>query len=262
MRLAYSVIIPTYGAAGAELTRDCLTSLQSSCVFPHEIIVVDDGSPDEVVAALDEVCELHGATLLHSNENLGFAAACNSGIERMSSDVAILFNNDARPIGPSCDYLAEAIVAVGAGVMGCKLLYPNYTIQHAGIFYTGGFFDHIARHNTRYDPRAIVMRPRLVTGAVMAIQASVFQSIGLFDERFKCALEDVDFCLRAIEGRMPVLYNGMIEAFHFEGATRGATPREKAAHQAWTLREELGMQAFMDKWQGFDLTQFSYKRSV
>jgi len=262
MRLAYSVIIPTYGEQGVELTRGCLESLQSSCVFPHEIIVVDDGSTDEVVAALDEICALHGATLLHSRENLGFSASCNSGIEKMSSGVAILFNNDARPIGPTCDYLYESTVVVGAGVMGCKLLYPNYTIQHAGIFYADGYFDHIARHHTRYDLSAIVMRPRLVTGAVMAIQASVFQSIGLFDERFKCALEDVDFCLRAIEGRMPVLYNGMIEAFHFEGATRGATPREKAAHQAWTLREELGMQAFMDKWQGFDLSQFSYERSL
>ncbi|RLC34158.1 hypothetical protein DRH14_03570 [Candidatus Shapirobacteria bacterium] len=262
MRLAYSVIIPTYGEAGVELTRGCLDSLRSSCVFPHEVIVVDDGSADEVVAALDEICELHGATLLHSEENLGFAATCNSGIEKMSSNVAILFNNDARPIGPTCDYLAEAIVAVGAGVMGCRLLYPNYTIQHAGVFYTGRYFDHIARHGSRYDPRAIAIRPRLVTGAMMAIQATVFQSIGLFDERFQCAVEDVDFCLRAIEGHMPVLYNGLIEAFHFEGATRGATPQEKAAHQTWTLREELGMQAFADKWQGFDLFQFSYERSL
>ena len=196
----YSVVIPTYGEKGVELTRECLESLKV-LHGPLEIIVVDDGSDETVVEALTEVCDLAGVALFHNETNQGFARTCNVGISESNGHVVILLNNDVRMLGPTLDFLADAVMMSNAGIMGIRLLYPNMTIQHAGQFFVpdGAYFDHYCRHEPRYAPNAIVFRPRLVTGACYAIHRRVIDAIGLLDERFEMAVEDVDYSLSALE---------------------------------------------------------------
>lgn len=252
----YSVVIPTYGSKGVKLTQECLESMKI-LQHEHEIIVVDDGSSKEDLEELNRLCDIHGVALYHNEINQGFAKTCNVGLRHSNGLVSILLNNDVRMLGPSMDMLADAVQISGAGVMGIRLLYPNYTIQHAGQFFVpgGNYFDHYCRHEPRYASQAIVFRKRLVTGACYAISRRAIDAIGFLDENFAMAVEDVDYSLSVLELGMPVIYNGHVEALHLEGATRGSTPETKSADHV--MREQLGLQYLFEKWQGLDFKRFT-----
>ena len=221
--------------------------------------MVDDGSGPEVREALSKVCEAEGARFLYNKNNLGFAKTCNVGMREANGDVVILMNNDIRMIGPSLDLLADATLVMNVSVMGIRLLYPDYTVQHAGQIYVpsqgGGYFDHYCRHRPRYHPEATAMRRRLVTGAFYAIHRRCLDIIGFFDEKFRMAVEDVDYSLAAMEAGLSVIYNGAIEAIHMEGKTRGATPGTKSPEHL--MAETLGLQYLFEKWQGTEWTKFT-----
>ncbi len=259
----YSVVIPTYGEKGAKLVENLLQTLSYSCRLPHEIIVVDDGSSEEVASRLDGLCRTHGAIHLHNAENKGFGAACDAGISVANGHIVILHNNDVIPINDALDHLADFTMFTGIGIVGCKLLYPDNRIQHAGVYYQPdarggpGWFDHILRFQDRYLPDACRITNRLVTGALMAINGNLINGIGMLDTRLGMACEDIDLCLRAFEIGSAVAYNGRIEAYHLEGATRGNTPELKALHPEWTQAEERSFSQFFDKWQGLNFKQFS-----
>jgi len=82
-----SVIIPAYyiNQDYVDMTQDCVNSVKATCK-PHEIIVVDDGSP--VVAEIDF------ATNIRLEDNKGYAVAVNRGFEASTGDVTIVLNND------------------------------------------------------------------------------------------------------------------------------------------------------------------------
>lgn len=271
----YSIVIPTYGQVGLELLRYLFPTLNYTCRLEHEVIIVDDGSPELVAQALEPMCQSNGAMMLHSKENAGFSMACNAGISAASGHVIILMNNDVIPIGDALDHMADFVKFSGVGVVGCKLLYPDNRIQHAGIYYVDpsavqgvnpppphGWFDHVGRFMDRHSVEACRITPRLVTGALMAISGNLLNSIGLLDTRFGMACEDVDLCLRTFEVGSVVVYNGRIEAYHLEGTTRGNTLQAKAQHPEWTAAEERGMTALFEKWEGLDFKQFSIQPMV
>jgi GT2 family glycosyltransferase len=227
--------------------------------MPHETFVVDDGSEPEVQDELGKLCQQNGAIFVPKEKNEGFAKTCNQGIIRSNGETVILLNNDVIPIRDSLDCLAESCMAMGAGILGCKLLYGDGRIQHAGVYYTPspdptkhGWFDHINRFNERWDFNACRIANRLVTGAAMCINSALINGVGLLDERFGMAAEDIDMGLRCLEIGMPVYYNGYIEMFHLEGQTRGNTAEEKSKHPEWLEAEEKGLDAFFSKWEGID----------
>jgi GT2 family glycosyltransferase len=271
----YSVIIPTYGEGGYMLLCNLLPVLRYSCRLTHEIVVVDDGSDEKVAEKLDGLCSINGATLIHSEKNGGFSVACNAGMSVSNGHVVILMNNDVIPIGDAIDSLADFIMFLGHGIAGCKLLYPDNRIQHAGVHYVDpdtipvkqgdkpperGWFDHIGRFGDRWHPDVCRITTRLVTGALLAIHGNMISSVGMLDTRFGMACEDVDFCLRVFEAGSLAIYNGRIEAYHLEGATRGNTPESKLQHPEWTNAEDEGMKKLFDKWAGLDFRQFSIAR--
>jgi len=271
---AYSVIIPTFGQVGLSLLKNLLPVLAYSCRLAHEVIVVDDGSTEEVAGELEKVCKLNGAAMMHNAENCGFAAACNAGLGHSNGHVAILCNNDIIPVGNAFDQLAEYTFYHSLGTVGCKLLYPDNRIQHAGVYWvnpstvkvpegepkpTMGWFDHYYRFQDRHFIGASRIKSILCTGALLAINSILINAIGMLDERFGMAVEDIDYQMRVIEAGSIPAYNGYIEAYHLEGATRGNTVEGKAQHPEWTQKEQEGFVKFYDKWYGIDFTQFEQK---
>lgn len=261
---AYSIVIPTVGLKGVNLLKRLLPVINYSCRLAHEVVVVDDGSEENVAAELEKVCAINGASMLHDSANRGFSAACNAGINFSNGRVVILCNNDILPIGNTFDALAEYCFFTGAGVVGCKLLYPDDRIQHAGVYYvpppkgnTNGWFDHLYRFQDRHFIGAERLASMLVTGALIAVNGIMISTIGGMDERFAVAYEDIDYGLRVIEAGAATVYNGYIEAYHLEGYTRGTTPESKAEHPKWAKGETDGSAKFFDKWCGLAFEQFS-----
>lgn len=257
-----SLIIPTYGAAGVDLVRRCVTSFRAT--HPHtdpEIFVVSDGDTPDVQQALDVACtELHARLL--AVERGGFAKACNAGLRAASGQVCYLVNNDVEFIEPALLKMYNAADVLQCGVIGCLLLYPDRTIQHAGVVYVPrenapGYFDHRLRGAHAEHPAALSIFPSLVTGALLGLTRWFIETVGYLDERFGFAVEDIDACLSCLEAGRESMYFGMAQAIHHEGKTRGRTPEEKQARFPELVdRENAALAALQAKWVGLDWRAF------
>src|ERR1019366_6363200 len=63
--------------------------------FDHEIIVVDDGSPDRTAAIVTALGErIPGARLIKNGPPHGFGRAINCGLQHMSGDAAVIMMAD------------------------------------------------------------------------------------------------------------------------------------------------------------------------
>jgi len=231
-RPSCSIVIPVYG--NAALTRQCLrTLLAEPPAVAHEIVVVDDASPDGTPAMLAGFGDTVRVVSLSRNQ--GFAAACNRGAAEARGDRLVFLNSDTVPRPGWLDALDEhARRHPRAGAVGAKLLYPDGSVQHAGIFigldrlpwnlYVGFPGDHPA-----------VCRPRelqCVTGACFLIPRAVFDTVGGFDESFRNGYEDVDLCLRLRDDGFEVHYCPSCVVIHLEGASGAERQRATGDNRA------------------------------
>jgi GT2 family glycosyltransferase/glycosyltransferase involved in cell wall biosynthesis len=209
------------------------------------IVVSDDGSGPEHVAALRRI---PGIVVVDSDQNSGFAANVNRGLRAADPrhDIVIL-NSDmiARP-----GWLAGLQFATtrwrNVGIVGAKLLYPDGRIQFAGTvrnLAAPEWFDHRYRFKARhYGPADIPQLVLATTGACMYLTREAIDRVGLLDEEYPMAYEDVDLCLRAWQAGFQVIYWPEAELTHLESATRGTEVGE---------RERASQGVFWRRWGDF-----------
>ncbi|MGH2773550.1 MAG: glycosyltransferase family 2 protein [Actinomycetota bacterium] len=215
-----SIVVPVHNKAaltGQFLDR-LLAQQETRCC---EIIVVDDASTDDTPRILAGYSPR--VTAVRNNKNLGFAGASNRGIDRASSEMIILVNNDIAPIPGWLDALArETAEHPQAAVIGAKLMFPNDTIQHAGVVFAGdGNPYHLYSGFPAAHPAVNRSRPfQAVTAACIALRRGIFREAGGFDESYKNGHEDVDLCLRLGEAGYEIRYCHRAAAYHLESASR------------------------------------------
>ena len=221
----FSIIIPTYNAGA--LTRACVSRLLDQAL-PAEIIVVDDGSSDDTATALSALGD--GIRVVALDSNQGFASACNAGARVASSGLLVFLNNDVVPNEGWLSAFARSEAAhPQAGVIGAKLLFPDGSVQHAGVaicqdgyprhLYAGFPSDHPAVNKSRAF--------QAVTAACMLVRAEVFSRAGGFDTSYRNGFEDVDFCLRVRDLGYEVRYCHESVLMHLESASPGRFAAER-----------------------------------
>ena len=212
-----SIIIPAWN--GQQFIGPCLHSLRECTSEPYETIIVDNGSSDQTVALAREAQVTH---LITNAYNTGFAYAVNQGLQMAQADVLILLNQDivAQP-GWLTPILERLQTEADVGIVGCKLLYPDGQVQHAGGQFLEPSLEGIHHHE---DGGAQVPHHiDFVTGAAFAIRRACWQAVGEFDEGFDPAyFEDVDYCLRATAAGWRVVYEPRSVLIHHESQSRGA----------------------------------------
>ncbi len=131
-------------------------------------------------------------------------------------------------------------------IVGGKLVYPNRQIQSAGTIRNRDapeWFDHRYRGKPADWGPANVASDRLaVCAACMYVRRDAIERIGLLDDEFHMGYDDVDWCLRAWEAGMSVLYFPLATLVHYESTTRGTTVGE---------RERASQRRFWNRWGGF-----------
>lgn len=231
-----SVVVPFRD--GAVLLRRCVESvLASSGRVAVEVVLVDNGSTeDETRRLLERLAADARVRTLSAPGPFNYAALVNRGAAAASGDVLCLLNSDVEACTSGwLEALLGQAVRPEVGAVGAKLLYPDGSVQHAGIVL--GVL-HGTGHAQRFRPgdhpgyfanAAVVREVSAVTGACLATRREVFERVGGFDEALPVAYNDVDFCLRVTERGWRVLYTPDAELVHHEGASRG---REDAAREA------------------------------
>lgn len=246
-----SVIIPTVNQV--DLVKQCVSSfMETTPDIPYEIIVVDDGSSPEVQQSLMEWADNLRIQFISKPANEGFSRTVNRGISEARGEFMLLANNDI--IFHESGWLNRMLEAMNAedkvGIAGARLLYPNRTIQHGGVFPTRNlYFNHRYRGRPAdYPPALAVEEVHAVTGALMLIRKEVFADIGLFSEEYFIAFEDIDFCYRSKQQGWKIVYCGLASAIHLEGQTRGTRLSNK--NRFWRRKELEARAKFWSKWKG------------
>lgn len=224
MTVATSIVMPVHGREA--LTRACLDSLLTEPLPRCELIVADDASPDSTTRLLDSYGEAIRRVALA--ENAGYAGACNAGAAIARGDCLLFLNNDVEPhAGWLASLLDYAERNPEAAVVGAKLLYPNATVQHAGVVIGQDGYPHNLYAGLPAEHPAVNHSRRLqaVTGACMYVRRDAFEAVGGFDRGFLNSLEDVDLCLRIGERGGEAHYCHEATLTHLESASRGRRDR-------------------------------------
>jgi len=254
--LRVTIVIPAHG--NLELTRGCLEAIERTAGgVGHEVVVVDNGSPDGTAAFLREAEAAGRLRAVLNAENAGFARACNQGAALARGDLVCFLNNDTIPHPGWLEALVAAADAdPHVGVAGARLLYPDGTIQHAGIVVGERGGEPCPRHVHLCHPGDAphVTRSRelqLVTGACLLVRRSLFERAGGFDEGYWNGHEDLDLCLKARAAGFRVLYCADAVLTHLESRTKRLLGLEQFHYAPGAdTPEARGRRRFLERWGG------------
>lgn len=239
-----SVIIPVYGKF--QVTWHCLRALaEVPAGVAHEVIVVDDRSPDETGEMLATVDGLR----VHTNAvNLGFIGACNAGAAQARGEWLVFLNNDTWLSPGWLAALVDTFQAhPKAGIVGARLLFPDGKLQECGgVVFRDGRASHYGRNRWPGGSAYAYLREAdYVSGACLAISKALFDTLEGFDAYYAPAYyEDTDLCFRARAAGYQVLVQPACTVFHFEGWTHGKSKNSKAEQLMATNRGR-----FVQRWQ-------------
>jgi GT2 family glycosyltransferase len=227
-----SIIVPTRDRH--ELLAPCVEGILRRTDYPAiELIIVDNDSSDpETLALFGRLAADARVRILRSPGPFNYSRLNNLAAEAASGEVLLLLNNDTEVI--EAGWLREMVsqaIRPGIGAVGAKLLYPDDTIQHAGVIlgigWPGGIAGHAYPGAPRTDPGAfghlgLVRSVAAVTAACLAVRKSLYAQVGgLDEENLAVAFNDVDFCLRLMEAGYRNIWTPFAELYHKESASRG-----------------------------------------
>ncbi len=222
-----SIIIPCFNRA--DLTQRCLNAIcEMADAATYEVIIIDNGSTDgtsKLIAAMEG-----DVKVLRNSQNRGFAAACNQGARLAEGEFLVFLNNDTAPKSGWLDALiAVAREHSDAGAVGARLLFPEGTVQHAGVaFNSKGIPYHIFQNFAQDHPAVLEKRiMQAVTAACMLAPTDIFSKTGGFDEGYVNGFEDIDYCLRLKQHGLRVIYCPNAVVIHHEESSAGRKDHDK-----------------------------------
>lgn len=196
-----SIVIPVHD--NLELTQTCWTSIRKNTTVPHEVVIIDNGSSQDVAYDADQ----NNLRVIRNDRNMGFAYACNQGIQATHGDYVVILNNDTIVTpGWLQRLLWHTERDETVGIVGPSTSYAS-TVQQVECDYrtendlyrlSEGIYDTNRHKAVELDK---------VVGVCMLMRRSMLEAIGLFDTRFGLGnYEDDDICLRARIGGYKVLW--------------------------------------------------------
>ncbi|MEX0963228.1 MAG: glycosyltransferase [Pseudohongiellaceae bacterium] len=242
-----SIIIPTKDKLN--YLKPCIESvLASDDSDSIEIIIVDNQSvEDQTQEYLRVISENSNIRVLSWDETFNFSAINNFAAEQCQSDFICFLNNDIEVSDSAWLNKLLAVAKVDeVGAVGCTLLYPDSSIQHAGIALDEKTIAaHIALgESSDFLTKLGITLPYVVdavTAACLVIRKALFLRLGGFNEdQLAVAFNDVDLCLRLADKGLPVLCHPGTVLVHHESVSRQSDALPKNRKRA--LQEHAFMQ--------------------
>lgn len=252
-----SVLIPNKDHI-TDLER-CVDSIREKTTYPrYELIIIENNSTEEATFRYyEELRKDERIRVVARTGPFNYSAVNNFGFREAKGGQILLLNNDTEVISP--DWLQEMLMYAqrpDVGAVGAKLLYPDGTIQHAGL---GIGIKHLAGHYHRHFPGdhpgymgrlVYAQNMSTVTAACMMVPREVYEELGGLDENYSVVFNDVDFCLRIRESGRLIVWTPRAELYHHESASRGSdedTPEKLAFFKAETKKFQTQWNAFLTR---------------
>ncbi|WP_186342865.1 glycosyltransferase [Allochromatium palmeri] len=223
-----AVLIPSRN--NWRILKRCIDSLARTSYRNYQILIIDNASDDPETQRYLAELDQRVISIPNGPEGFSFAAINNRAVHQVTSDYVLFLNDDTEVIAPY--WLSQMLGYArleGVGAVGARLLFPNETLQHAGVVH--GYYDGLAGPAFKGQPRwhhgylsyAMVGRNySAVTAACLLTPRVLFEQLGGFDEsQFAVAYNDVDYGYRLIAAGYRCVYAPGAELYHHEGYSRG-----------------------------------------
>lgn len=221
------IIVPTGGSS--TLCAALESVLDKTSYRSYQITIVDNSKGNSVRDTVDKIRANGGQVDLVDCRNLpfNFSYLCNCAAARDRLPYLLFLNDDMTIITPDwLEAMMEHAQREEVGAVGAQLLFPNETVQHAGI--AMGLMGS-ASHPFRGLPPELhyfslsqyIRNCAAVTGACLLIRRDVFEAVKGFDEdNLPTCFQDVDICLRIGELGFRVIYTPYAKLYHYESYSK------------------------------------------
>jgi len=196
-----------------------------------EISVVDNHSKDGSAKMVKK--SFPSVKLIANSNNTGYAHGVNQAMEISKGDFLLVLNPDTIILPGTLENTVRFMLDhVDAGIVGCKVLNPDYSLQRSCrsfpslsvFFFENTFLDKIfprsrvfGKPYLSYFAYDCAVSVDVVLGAFMMIRREVVHRIGGFDERFFMYAEESDYCYRAKKAGWNVFFYPDAAIVHLGG---------------------------------------------
>ena len=217
-----------------------------------EFIVVENNSTQPETTKYYENIqkEFSNVRVVYWDKEFNYSAINNYGVKYAKGEYLLFLNNDVEMINPDSLYeMLGYVQREDVGACGCRLLYEDGSIQHAGVVIGfGGIAGHtfIGRFEEEgsYFHRAMTAQDySAVTAACLLTKKELFLSVGGFSEELAVAFNDIDLCMKIRQKEKLVVYNPYAVFYHYESKSRGL---EDTPEKVERFNREIV--TFMKKW--------------
>lgn len=223
-----SIIIPNKDHV--DDLKKCITSIFSRTTYAnYEIVIVENNSTRATTFKYYEKLKKYDKIkVVYYKGIFNYSAINNFAAAQCDGKYLLFLNNDTEVI--THEWLEEMVMFAqrdDVGAVGAKLLYPNNTIQHAGVVIgLGGIAGHVnsglPRSGDGYFNRLkLANNFGAVTGACMMVKKEDFDSVGGFEETLAVAFNDIDLCVKMLRMNKYNVYTPFCELYHYESKSRG-----------------------------------------
>ena len=255
-----TVLIPTRDN-GVDV-QHFIESLRTTAVVPEalRLLIIDNGSRQaETCRILEELSARRTARVLTLDEPFNWSHLNNRAVDEIDTPLIVFANDDMVLLSDAWDAVLRGLLdRPEIGAVGARLLYPDETIQHAGILFgwRGGTI-HDGLYESRWEPGPaarwqVTRTVGAVTGAFLATRRELFLAHGGFDEAdLPVSFSDIDYALKLRASGFKVVWTPEITAYHHELKSRGLDHLDpekstRAAAELTVMRERWGAAMAVD----------------
>jgi GT2 family glycosyltransferase len=222
------IVVQTFN--NLAFTKKFVNSLFANTTHPFRLIINDNVSTDGTVEYLKslEKKKSNIKVLYHAIPDSGTSEGYNNAFKESTSDLTVMCGNDMIFFKNDwLDKLEECIEKdKNIAIVGCKLLYPNGLIQHAGTYLTAPFLQRqwqipsVWEHIGRFQPSIKYSKRREMGGVTASCILFRRKIFGLFDQGYRIGTyDDIDKCVDVKQRGFKIWYAGDVNVYHFEAAT-------------------------------------------
>ncbi|MFA6315244.1 MAG: glycosyltransferase [Candidatus Paceibacterota bacterium] len=191
--------------------------------------------------------------ILDYDKSFNYSDMHNWAMNFVQTENILLLNNDTEVITPNwLESLTAWIEQEKVGAVGALLLFPNGTVQHAGV----GLYPEIACHlyegeSPNGDNKSSINQCRelyAVTGACMMTKRNLFEGVqGMDSANLPVNFNDVDYCLKLRQRGYKIVFEPSVKLYHHESYTRGNAWTQITRYRSYKKEHRF----FWKKWKKY-----------